>query len=474
MIEREMPRDTFADVRLPMQRVLERQRKAFLQEGAVTAATRIDRLQRASALLQKNSARLCSAMAADFGHRSVHQSRMTDIDLSLSALHDARKLVTKWMRPQRRKAMFPLGLLGARARIEFQPLGVVGCISPWNFPVQLTFGPLAGILAAGNRAMLKPSELTPATSALLQELFATQFSIEEVAVFPGTAETGSAFSSLPFDHLVFTGATSVARHVMRAAAENLVPLTLELGGKSPVVIGRSADIEATAARIMMGKTINAGQVCLAPDYVFVPEESIEGFIAAAGRSVAKMFPTIKNNPDYSSIINDRHFRRVTSYVHDARRQGARIIEINPGNEDLSDQQYRRILPTLVINPTDGMQVMQEEVFGPVLSIKQYSSLDQVLDYINAQPRPLALYYFGHDSAEQARVLTHTTSGGVTVNDVTLHAGQEDLPFGGIGPSGMGSYHGEHGFKTFSHAKAVFTQSRLVARLAATMRPPYNG
>ena len=465
--------DNQADIKQEMQIILDRQKKAYLKEGAVTVETRIDRIDRTIALLQKHGTRLCDAMAADFGHRSIQQSKMTDIDGSIGPLKDARKHLRQWMRPQKRKAMFPLGIFGARARVEYQPLGVIGCISPWNFPVQLTFGPLAGVFSAGNRTMIKPSEFTPATSELMKEMFAESFDLEEVAVLTGGPEVGSAFSSLPFDHLLFTGATSIAKHVMRAAAENLVPVTLELGGKSPVVIGKSADMEMTAANVMTGKTMNAGQICLAPDYVFVPEDKAEDFIKAAKASVAKMYPNLKDNPDYTSVVNERHFDRISGYIEDAREKGAEVVEINPADEDFSQQEHNRIPPTLIINPTEDMKVMQEEIFGPVLPIKKYSDINETLEYINDHPRPLGLYYFGQDNDEERKVLTHTTSGGVTVNDVVLHVAQEDLPFGGVGPSGMGSYHGHDGFKNFSHAKAVFTQSKTVSKLAAAMRPPYK-
>jgi coniferyl-aldehyde dehydrogenase len=307
----------------------------------------------------------------------------------------------------------------------------------------------------------------------MKEMFEEAFDIEEVAVFTGGPEVGGAFSSLPFDHLLFTGATSVAKHVMRAASENLVPVTLELGGKSPVVIGKSADMEMTATNVMAGKTMNAGQICLAPDYIFVPEESANDFVNAAKSSVKKMYPNIKDNPDYTSVVNERHFNRLTSYIDDAREKGAEIIEINPADEDFSQQEHNRIPPTLILNPTEDMAVMKEEIFGPVLPIKKYRDMEEPLEYINDHPRPLGLYYFGKDSDEEQKVLTRTTSGGVTVNDVVMHVAQEDLPFGGVGPSGMGSYHGHDGFKTFSHAKAIFTQSKIVSKLAAAMRPPYK-
>ena len=378
------------------------------------------------------------------------------------------------MRPEKRKTTPAiLGLFGAKAEVRYQPKGVVGVISPWNFPVNLTFAPLAGILAAGNRAMIKPSEFTPATSELMRTMFAGAFSEEEIAVVTGGPEVGEAFSRLAFDHLIFTGATSIARHVMKAAAENLVPVTLELGGKSPVILGKSADLKVAAARVMNGKTLNAGQICLAPDYVLAPKDQVEGFVAAARASVETMFPTIKDNPDYTAIIAQRHYDRITGYIEDARAKGARVIELKPEGEDLSQQPHRKIAPTLILEPTDDMKVMQEEIFGPVLPVKSYQTLDEALDYVNGHDRPLGLYYFGDDAAEQETVLSRTTAGGVTVNDVIMHVAQEDLPFGGVGPSGMGSYHGLDGFREFSHRKAVFSQMKKDIGPLKMLRPPFG-
>jgi coniferyl-aldehyde dehydrogenase len=456
-----------------MQSTLELQRRSYLEEGVVTAATRIDRIDRAIALLKKYDDKICDALNSDFGNRSIDQTKLTDVNGTVEPLRHARKHVKKWMRAEKRKVMFPLGIFGSRARIEYQPLGVIGVISPWNFPVNLTFGPLAGIFAAGNRCMIKPSEYTPATSELMSEMISEAFDISEVAIFPGGPEVGVAFSSLAFDHLLFTGATSVAKHVMRAASENLVPVTLELGGKSPVVVGRSADMQLTTDNIMLGKTLNAGQICLAPDYVLVPEENMGSFVDAAEKSVAKMYSNLKDNPDYTSVVNERHYDRLNGYLEDAQAKGAKVVEINPANEDFTQQQHHRIPPTLILDPKDDMQVMQDEIFGPLLPVKPYKDVTETIKYINDHPRPLGLYYFGKDKAEETRVLSHTTSGGVTVNDVVMHVSMEDLPFGGVGPSGMGSYHGFDGFKTFSHAKAILTQSRTVSRLAATMRPPYK-
>jgi len=460
--------------RQTMLTTLEQMKHAYLCEGGVTQAVRRDRLERAVSLLLDHKDRLVDAMCEDFGHRSKAQSLFTDIAASVSPLRHAQKHLASWMKPQKRKVgPFPLNLLGAKARLEYQPLGVVGVISPWNFPVNLTFTPLAGILAAGNRVMIKPSEYTPATSALMAEIFASRFDAMEITICLGGPQTGADFASLPFDHLLFTGATSVARHVMRAAADHLVPLTLELGGKSPVVIGRSTDIGKTADAIVAGKMLNAGQICLAPDYVFVPDERLDEFVDATQRSVAKMFPTLLDNDDYTSVINERHYQRLRGYVDEARARGTRVVEINPAHEDFRQQPHHKIPPTLIVDPADDLSVMQDEIFGPVLPIKRYGDVQESIDYINARPRPLGLYYFGQDAAEERTVLTRTTSGGVTVNDVVMHVAQEDLPFGGVGPSGMGSYHGVDGFRRFSHAKSVFTQSRINVAELAGLRPPYG-
>jgi coniferyl-aldehyde dehydrogenase len=376
------------------------------------------------------------------------------------------------MRPEKRKVEFPLGLLGSKAELQFQPKGVIGVISPWNFPVNLTFTPLAGVFAAGNRCMIKPSEFTEATSALMKDLIAKYYTAEECVVVTGGPDIGAEFTKLPFDHILFTGATSVAHHVMRAAADNLVPLTLELGGKSPVILGRSADLQKAASRIMAGKTLNAGQICLAPDYAFVPKDKTQEFVGAATRAVETMYPTgLKDNDDYTSIVNQRHFDRIQGYLEDARSKGAQVVELNPKSENFAQQPHHKIPPTLIIDPTDDMKVMQDEIFGPILPVKSYNDARDAVAYINAHPRPLGLYYFGEDASEKEFVLNNTTSGGVTVNDVIFHVAQEDLPFGGVGPSGMGAYHGREGFFEFSHKKAVYTQSNN--EILAMMRPPYG-
>ena len=457
-----------------MTALLAKQKAAHLRDGAPSAEKRIERLDRCISLLIDHRKDIEDALNQDFGARSREATAFTDIAASVGPLKHAKENLRAWMKTEKRKTTPAiLGLFGAKAEVRYQPKGGVGVISPWNFPVNLTFAPLAGILAAGNRAMIKPSEFTPATSALMAQMFGGAFSEEEIAVVTGGPEVGQAFAGLAFDHLIFTGATSIARHVMRAAAENLVPLTLELGGKSPVIVGRSADMTVAAARVMAGKTLNAGQICLAPDYLFAPKDQVDSFVTAAQGAVSKMFPTIKDNPDYTAIVAQRHYDRITGYVDDARAKGARIIELKPEGEDLTQQEHRRIAPTLILDPTDDMKVMQEEIFGPLLPIKTYETVDQAVDYINAHDRPLGLYYFGADAAEQESVVSGTTAGGVTVNDVIFHVAQEDLPFGGVGPSGMGSYHGLDGFREFSHRKAVFSQIKKDIGPLQMMRPPYG-
>ncbi len=453
--------------------VLETQRAAFTAELPVSSATRKDRLTRLGQLIVNNADALCDAMSEDFGHRSKDQSMMTDVVTALGEVKYARKHVDKWMRPEKRATRFPLGLFGAKARIEYQPKGVVGIISPWNFPVQLTFSPLADILAAGNRAMIKMSEFTPVTSALIEKLIGESFAAEEIAVFNGGSDVGQAFSALPFDHLIFTGATSVGKHILHAAADSLTPVTLELGGKSPTILGESADIGRATSRVAMGKMMNAGQICLAPDYMMVPESKEGDVIQGLSAAVAEQYPTLDANDDYTSIINDRHYERLQGYLKDAAEKGAELIEINPGNEDFSASNKRKMPLTIVRNPTEDMKVMQEEIFGPVLPIKTYKNVSEAIDYVNQHDRPLGLYYFGSDSAEEQTVLSKTISGGATVNDVIFHIAMDELPFGGVGPSGMGSYTGHEGFKTFSHAKSVYSQPKMDVAKLGGFKPPYG-
>lgn len=454
--------------------ILQRQKAAHLRDGAPPVERRIDWLNRCIALLVDHEAQIAQAVGEDFGVRSKDATALTDVAGSIGPLKHARDHVRKWMKTEKRRTTPALlGLFGAKAEVRWQPKGVVGVISPWNFPVNLTFAPLAGVLSAGNRAMIKPSEYTPATSELLKAMFAKSFDEDEIAVVTGGPEIGQAFAGLAFDHLLFTGATSVAKHVMRAAAENLVPVTLELGGKSPVILSRGADLETAAARVMAGKTLNAGQICLAPDYVLAPAEDVDRFVEAARAAVAKSFPTLRDNPDYTALVAQRHYDRVKDYVDDAKAKGGKVVELNPAGEDFSQQQHRKIPPTLILKPTDDMAVMQDEIFGPLLPVKAYDRIEDAIDYINRRDRPLALYWFGTDEAERERVLDATTSGGATVNDVIFHVAQEDLPFGGVGPAGMGAYHGHDGFREFSHRKAVFHQLKKDIGPMLALRPPYG-
>lgn len=452
---------------------LEKQRTAFTAELPVSLETRKDRLNRIQKLLRDNADALCEAMSEDFGHRSVNQSMIADVVSSITAAKHAVKNLAKWMKPEKRGLRFPLGLMGAKGRIEYQPKGVVGIIAPWNFPVGLTFSPLVDIFAAGNRAMIKMSEFTPETSALVTKLLPEYFSEEEVIAFNGGPEVGQAFARLPFDHLIFTGATGIAKHILHAAADNLVPVTLELGGKSPTIIGESADIEKATGRVATGKMMNAGQICLAPDYMMVPEANEGQVIEGLSAAVAEQYPTLDANDDYTSIVNDRHYERLQGYLTDAKEKGAELVEVNPGNEDFSASNKRKMPLTIVRNPTDDMKVMQEEIFGPVLPIKTYKNVDEAIKYVNDHDRPLGLYYFGSDSGEEEKVLSRTISGGVTVNDVIFHVAMEELPFGGVGPSGMGAYHGHDGFKTFSHAKSVLSQTSVDVAKLGGFKPPFG-
>ena len=456
-----------------MMSILQAQRTAFTAELPVSIAVRKDRLSRAIAMMVDHGEAFAKAMSEDFGHRSIEQSMITDIVGSINPIKHTIKKLEKWMKPERRSLMFPLGLLGAKGSVEYQPKGVVGVIAPWNFPVQLTMGPLAGAFAAGNRVMVKSSEFTPTVAALFEEIGPKYFDATEAMFFSGGPEVGQAFAKLPFDHLLFTGATGIGKHILHAAADNLTPVTLELGGKSPTIIGRSADVASATQRIALGKMLNAGQICLAPDYLMVPRDQEAQVVEGMKNAVSLMYPKLLDNPDYTSVINSRHRDRLNAHLDDARAKGADVIEVNPAGEDFGASNGNKMPLYLVRNPTDDMTVMQEEIFGPVLPIKTYDRVEEAIDYVNAHDRPLGLYYFGKDGSEERQVLDRTISGGATVNDVIFHVSMEELPFGGVGPSGMGSYHGHEGFKTFSHAKSVYKQPKInVAKLGGFM-PPYG-
>jgi len=448
--------------------VLESQRSAFAQEMNPTLAVRKDRLARLAAMGEKHAAQIVEAISADFGHRSSHETQMAELVLVGGTIRHAERHLKGWMKP--RRVPTALHYRPASNRLLRQPLGVVGIIAPWNYPYQLALAPAVAAIAAGNRVMIKPSELTPRFSELLQRIVAEFFAEDELAVVIGDAQIGQAFSELPFDHLFFTGSTAVGKLVAQAAAKNLTPVTLELGGKSPAILDPSSDLATVAPRLAFGKLLNAGQTCIAPDYAFVPRDRIEAFVDEMQRAVARMYPSLAANPDYTSIVNERHFSRLQGLLEDARAKGARIVVINPAGETF-DPAGRKQPPVLVLGATPEMRLMQEEIFGPILPVLAYDRIEEAIAYINRHDRPLALYWFGSDGANRDRVLSQTISGGVTLNDCIWHIAQEDQPFGGVGASGSGSYHGEWGFRTFSKEKPVFIQPRLNGMFL--MYPPFG-
>ncbi|MDS4072218.1 MAG: coniferyl aldehyde dehydrogenase [Defluviicoccus sp.] len=451
-----------------LRRLFDAQRSAAAQARNPGHDVRARQLSALERLVHDNVDDIAAAISADFGWRSAHETRLLEIFPSLEAIRHARRHLKRWMRPERRPVS--LWFQPGRAEVIPQPLGVVGVIVPWNYPVYLAVGPLVGALAAGNRAMVKMSELTPATAALFARLVAQYFAPEELTVVTGEASVAQAFARLPFDHLLFTGSTKVGHSVMAAAAENLTPVTLELGGKSPAIIGPGCPIAGAAERIVVGKCMNAGQTCIAPDYVLVPAGKELEFVAAARAVVARCYPDMEHTADYSTIINPRHFARLIGCLDDARAKGAELVSLAPAPAG-PDAQARRLPPTVVLKVSDTMLVMQEEIFGPLLPVVPYRDLSAAIAYVNARSKPLALYYFDHDSANIRRVLSETVSGGVTVNDTILHIAQDDLPFGGVGTSGMGHYHGREGFDTFTKRKAVFHQARINGM--GLFMPPYG-
>lgn len=452
----------------PLKQKLAAQQASFALDMQPSAAVRLDRLKRLEQLLAQHADSLAEAISADFGGRSATEIRITETMLLNAGLRHARRHLKRWMAP--RRVGTALAFQPGRSLLMRQPLGVVGIISPWNYPLQLALAPLIGALAAGNRAMIKPSELTPRFSAELASAVAAHFAPEEVTVITGDAQVGQAFSALPFDHLVFTGSTAVGRLVAQAAAKNLTPVTLELGGKSPVLVDASCPLDATLDRLAWGKLINAGQTCIAPDYALVPRAMLPAFVQALRQSMLRLYPRFQGNPDYTSIINERHRQRLQGLLDDARARGAQLIELEapaaaptPGSRQMS--------PVLLLDVDDRMKVMQEEIFGPLLPIVPYDTLDQALNYVRQHDRPLALYWFGQDGAARDQVLNSSIAGGVSINDTLLHIAQDDLPFGGVGPSGQGHYHGEFGFRQFSKEKPVFVQSRWSG--GGLIRPPYG-
>ncbi|MBR0778919.1 coniferyl aldehyde dehydrogenase [Bradyrhizobium diazoefficiens] len=438
-------------------------------EPAPPLTDRLDRLARLRAVVADNEERFRQAISADFGHRSAVETTIAEAMMVYGEIRHATKHLKSWMAPQR--VATALQFLPARNRLIPQPLGVVGIIAPWNYPLQLTLAPALGAIAAGNRVIIKPSELAPHFAALLRETIAARFDPTELLVTGVEDEIAKAFAHLPFDHLVFTGSTRVGRLVAEAAGRNLTPVTLELGGKSPAIIDASADLEEAAERIAYAKLLNAGQTCIAPDYVLVPERSLQAFAEKVRAQMRRMFGTDPANKDYTSIISDRHYARLETLVADAAQRGAKILQPAKA-DDPNWKAHRKFPPTLIAGATEEMAVMREEIFGPVLPVLGYREPAEAIAFVNSRDRPLALYWFGKDRTARDEVLSRTVSGGVTVNDCLFHFAQAHQPMGGVGPSGTGVYHGEWGFRTFSKLKPVFYRSRL--NRLADLYPPYGG
>ncbi|MBM7459368.1 aldehyde dehydrogenase family protein [Rhodococcus coprophilus] len=460
---------THTDAGLAADQILAGQLAEFRTRRTSSADERRARIQRVIDMLARCD-ELVEAIDADFGGRHPGYSTVNDVLGSLTALKYSRDHIDEWMQPEQRSVFSPYDQLGATAAVHYQPKGSVAIIGTWNAPVFTLMSPLAGVLAAGNRAVLKPSEVVPRTAQVLAEAAAEFLDPTDVAVVTGGPDVAQSLTSLPFDHIVFTGGVAAGRSVLENAARNLVPVTLELGGKSPTIIGRSADLDTAAFRIAVAKATNGGQLCVNPDTVYVPSEALESFLSAVARSYEELLPTAAGNPDVIAVVADRHAARVDEYVREAADLGARVVVVP--DEPISTTERRRPL-RLVLDPPESAAISQEEIFGPAMVVRTYDDLDQVLGRINAGPKPLALYYFGRDSEEQRAVIEGTTSGGVTINDAMMHAGMLDAPFGGVGGSGMGHYNGREGFLEFSHARTVFESPEHDPRREWGMLPPYG-
>jgi coniferyl-aldehyde dehydrogenase len=446
-----------------MHRVLDAQRAAFLAHPYPTRDERKRKLRDLKGVLKRYQDEIVVAVDADFGGRSPAETKLVEVIGPILEANHALSSLRRWMEPRRRHT--EILFLSNSARVEYQPKGVVGIITPWNFPLYLALGPLIAALAAGNRAMIKMSEFTPRTTELLAKILGEIFPEDEVAVFGGEIEEAQAFSRLPFDHIIFTGSPAVGRHVMKAASDHLVPVTLELGGKSPALVAPGADLADAAKRIAHGKAFSSGQVCIAPDYALVPRAMVNAFADAVADAFRRMYPQVQGNADYTAVVTDRHAQRIHDLVADARTKGGRVIAAG------ADGAGRRIALKIVTEVRDDMGVAKEEIFGPILPIIPYDSIDDAVAYVTARPRPLALYAFGVDGAELERLKRRTHAGGMSVNDWGWHAFNHDLPFGGVGNSGMGSYHGQEGFRELSHAKAIYKRHRFFP--VGLFYPPYG-
>ena len=450
-----------------MRHILEIQKKAFLENGQPTYNQRLDSLKRCIALLETHDEQIVETLNEDFKNRSHQEIMTSEVIQSIRNLNFTIKNLKKWMKPMRRTPSFMAGMLGSKAYLEPSPLGSVGIIAPWNFPVGMVFYPAASVLASGNRIMAKPSEFTPQTAQLIKDAVAKYFDESEFAVVLGGPEVGAEFTKLPFDHLLYTGSGRIAKKVLASAAENLVPTTLELGGKSPTIIGKDADMKLAAKRIMFVKTMNAGQICLSPDYVFLPRGEEEAFLAEVSKAFGEFYPDDNKNA-YTSMVNETHYERMQNYISDAIEKGAKVHSL--GNFDSAEK--NTITTKILMDVNDGMKVMQDEIFGPLLPVMLYDDISEVINYVNAHDHPLGLYYFGKSQSEQQNVIKNTRSGGVTINDAMFHIMQSELPFGGVGASGYGYYHGREGFMNFSNMRSVYYQTNNDSAFAM-LRPPKN-
>ena len=450
-----------------MRDILEIQKKAFIENGQPTYNQRLDSLKRCIALLETHDEQIVETLNEDFKNRSHQEIMTSEVIQSIRNLNFTIKNLKKWMKPMRRTPSFMAGMLGSKAYLEPSPLGSVGIIAPWNFPVGMVFYPAASVLASGNRIMAKPSEFTPQTAQLIKDAVAKYFDESEFAVVLGGPEVGAEFTKLPFDHLLYTGSGRIAKKVLASAAENLVPTTLELGGKSPTIIGKDADMKLAAKRIMFVKTMNAGQICLSPDYVFLPRGEEEAFLTEVSKAFGEFYPEDNKNA-YTSMVNETHYERMQNYISDAIEKGAKVHSL--GNFDSAEK--NTITTKILMDVNDGMKVMQDEIFGPLLPVMLYDDISEVINYVNAHDHPLGLYYFGKSQSEQQNVIKSTRSGGVTINDAMFHIMQSELPFGGVGASGYGCYHGREGFMNFSNMRSVYYQTNNDSAFAM-LRPPKN-
>jgi coniferyl-aldehyde dehydrogenase len=446
------------------QRILQLQRRAYLENPYPSYEERRDNLLKLERILVDNQEAIAQAISKDFGNRSIEESKLLELFLSIDGFRYCRKRLKKWMKPQRRGVS--IWFAGASNKVLAQPKGVVGVVAPWNYPLFLVMGPLASALAAGNRCMVKMAANSANLCELMHQLIQEKFDENTLALLPGVR--GSEFTTLPFDHVIFTGSAETGRTVMKAAAENLTPVTLELGGKSPTIIADDFDVELAASRVLFTKFMNAGQTCVAPDYLYIPTATKEAFVAAAKKIMAKRYPQLDNG-QFTTVIDDSSYARLVATMEDAREKGATLVNLAPGFEP--NAATRLLPPHLVLDATDDAAIMQEEIFGPLFPVRTYTDIDEVLNYINHRDRPLGLYLFSNDKDLTDRIVKNTISGGVSINDCSFHVAQHDIPFGGVGASGMGHYHGHEGFVEFSKMRPIFSQFRFSA--LPLLYPPYG-